>query len=306
MRPNYLKVGDKVALVAPAGKVDKETVDNGLATLQSWGLTVEVGKHVLDRYRCFAGTDDDRASDFQQFIDDPEIRAIICLRGGYGCARLMNVIDFALMVVSPKWLVGFSDVTVLHAWLNGALRVESLHAAMPIGFHHEGISDPDEYERRKASTESLREALFGRLTGYEFAGDALNVFGRASGRLLGGNLTLLQSLAGTGMDFGHRGTILFLEDVGESAYRIDRMMMNLVQSGKLSRVAGLLIGDFSEVSDEEGYGATAREIIAEHVAEFGIPVAYGFPAGHRHPNLAMYFGRNVRFEVTAEGASIKF
>ncbi|MDR2563208.1 MAG: LD-carboxypeptidase [Prevotellaceae bacterium] len=304
--PKKLRQGDLVALVAPAGKVAREMVDNGLSVLQSWGLKVKIGKHLFDEYRCYAGTDADRASDLQTFVNDPEVKAIICLRGGYGCVRLLEYIDFAPMLHNPKWLVGFSDITVLHVLLNCKLGIESLHATMPKEFHHEGIADRDEYLRRKESTESLREALFGQLKAHEFRPDPLNIRGRASGRLLGGNLAILQSLAGTYCDVDCRGAILFIEDTGESSYRIDRMMMNLVHSGKLAQAAGLLVGDFAEVNDESDYGKTAREIVAEHADKFGIPAAYGFPAGHTNPNLALYLGRNITLEVKADGVRIEF
>ena len=306
MRPDYLKPGDTVALVAPAGKVVRETVADGLSVLQAWDLKVKTGKHVFDEYRCYAGTDADRASDLQAFVNDPEVKAIICLRGGYGCVRLLEHIDFAPMLRYPKWLVGFSDITVLHALLNCKLGVESLHATMPKEFHHERIADRNEYLRRKESTESLKEALFGRLTAHEFRVDALNVRGRASGRLLGGNLALLQSLAGTHCDIDCEGAILFVEDIGESSYRIDRMMMNLVHSGKLAQAAGLLVGDFADVNDENDYGKTAGEIVAEHADKLGIPAAYGFPAGHTNPNLALYLGRDITLDVKDESVRIVF
>lgn len=300
IRPPYLEEGDLVALVAPAGRLAPEVVERAVIELESWGVRVLVGQNALDTDFQFAGTDKARAADLQFCIDRTDVSAIICLRGGYGSIRTLAHLDCSPLLQHPKWLVGFSDITVFHALLNCHLGLESLHASMPINFSKEG-------EANEESTKSLRRALFGQLTEYRFSSHALNIQGRASGRLIGGNLSILQSIAATPVDIVPDGAILFLEDLNEYLYHIDRMMMNLVASGKLSRIAGLLVGGFTNCKDnEQTFGKDAYEIMMDYARPLGIPVAVDFPAGHQERNLAMYFGRTVTLSVATDEVAVYF
>ncbi len=289
-QPPYLKKNDYISIVSPAGKIDAALLINAVKHLERWGLRVKMGAHATAQYMGFAGTDEERRTDLQAAINDPEIKAILCARGGYGCGRIIDDIDFSPLVQSPKWLVGFSDVTLIHARLQ-RLGLQSIHGAMPKTFP----TDSNESE----STHTLRQALFGELTEYTIAAHPLNKYGKVRGRLTGGNLSMLLNIAATPDDCWSDNSILFIEDVSEFHYHLDRMLNNLQRSGKLQRLAGLIVGHFTTMkADEIIVGKTAGEIIDGYAAPLGIPVCYGFPAGHEEPNYAMYFGRQVQLELT--------
>jgi muramoyltetrapeptide carboxypeptidase len=292
---NWLKQGDAVGVCAPARAVNAADVQQAVAVLQGWGLAVHTGKHILDADRQFAGTDTARSEDLQAFVDDDRVRAVFCVRGGYGCARLLPRLDFSPLLTQHKWIVGYSDITAFHLAL-AQLKIPSIHGTMPIHFtpeHQESVS-------------SLHKVLFGQWTGYEFDAHPLNRCGTAQGVLLGGNLSILYSLQDTPYALPPQGIILFIEDVNEYLYHIDRMMLNLALSGVLRQVQGIIVGGMTQMKDNTvAYGKTACEIIAEHTQGLGIPVAYGFEAGHLAPNKAMILGKKITFAVTPTRSYIK-
>lgn len=301
IRPPYLHRGDTVGIVSPAGKLPLNTDTAKIRErFASWGLHVKFGVHCADREQpYFAGTDEERAADLQAMIDDPSVKAVIACRGGYGSVRLLPLADLARLREEPKWVAGFSDITMLHLALR-KLRIESIHGPMPSGFRFDGEEDP--------SAESLRQALFGETECIEVEPHPLNQPGTASGRLAGGNLTVIRSADGTPEELTtEEPTVLLIEEVGEFVYRIDRIMQSLARSGKLENLRAVVVGHFSEMLGMEKFGvADACAIILSYTRPLGIPVVFGFPAGHEDPNLAVYLGRRVTVSVDEEGARMEF
>lgn len=280
--PSYLGPGDRIRIISPAGKVQKDKVFPGIELLMESGFEVVVGRHVLDQHFQYAGTDRQRISDFQEAIDDPETKAIVCARGGYGTIRIVDKIDFSPLLKSPKWLVGFSDITVFHAALN-KLRLASVHGAMP-GFFLENAKPTKSFF-------SLLEILTKGKCQTEVPGHLLNRKGNCSGELTGGNLSLIYSLQGTPLQLETAGKILLIEDISEYLYHLDRMMQNLRLSGLLSSLAGLVVGGFTEMKDNDSpFGKTAYEIIHDAVQDYNFPVCYDFPSGHLAKNLSLMLG----------------
>lgn len=292
-RPNPLKKGDTVGLLALASKVDFEILKSAIELMENdWGLKVVFGESLTSEYHQFAGTDAVRANDFQLMLDNPEIKAIFSARGGYGSSRLLDNIDFTAFQKSPKWVIGFSDITAVHCHIH-TLNIESLHATMPKLFLQEGGEE---------SLESLRKILFGEPFSYKILPSEMNRLGVGEGQLIGGNLAILVHLIGSESDINYDNKILFLEDVNEYLYNIDRMMIQLKRSGKLQNLAGLIVGSFSDCKDNEvPFGKTAHEIIQEAVAGYNFPVCYNFPVGHEPENWAMPCGREVILKVDNEG-----
>jgi len=289
IQPPLLKKGDKIGVIAPARKIAKEEIQNAIDLFTRWGLEVVLSKNLFRIDNQFAGTDDERAEDLQTMLDDASIKAVISARGGYGTIRIIDKIDFAKFKKNPKWVIGYSDITVLHSHIHN-LEIETLHATMPINF-----------SKNSEATETLRKALFGEKLKYEFESHPLNRTGAADGELVGGNLSLLYALTGSVSDIKTEGKILFVEDLDEYLYHIDRMMLNLKRSGKLSHLAGLVVGGMTNMKDNTiPFGKTAEEIILDAVKEFSYPVCFNFPAGHIDKNLALCFGKKVNLEV--EGA----
>jgi len=296
IQPPYLKKGDKVAITCPAKKLPHPMTD-AIALLESWGLEVVLGETVTASYHQFAGDDTLRAADLQQFINDPSIKAIFAARGGYGTIRIMDDIDFMPIKEAPKWIIGFSDITVLHAHVFSVFGLQSIHGQMP-------MTIPD---GSAASLQTLRKALFGEDFSYTFSAEKLNRTGEAQGILVGGNLTLLVAVSGSVSDFDYDGKILFLEDVGEYLYSIDRMMRTLKRAGKLKNLAGLMVGAFTELKDNDiPFGQTAEEIIFEVVKEYDYPVCFGFPAGHIPNNQALIFGKTLNLTVQKQHTTAKY
>lgn len=302
LRPRYLKRGDTVAIVSPAGRMALKTDTAKIRRrFEQWGLHVRYGAHYADRSQpYFAGTDAQRAADLQQIIDDPAVRAIIAFRGGYGSVRLLPRLDFSPLCRDPKWLVGFSDITTLHLVMRN-LRIESIHGPMPAGFRFDD-------EEEDLSAESLREALFGLTQQIDTEPHPLNIPGCASGRLAGGNLTVLCAAIGTPEELrAEEPTVLFIEEVGEFVYRLDRMMQSLHRSGALRNVKAVVVGHLTDMMGQRKFGVEdAGEVLAEQLRPLGIPVLFGLPAGHEEPNLALYLGREVTVTVTPEGGNIRF
>jgi muramoyltetrapeptide carboxypeptidase len=297
--PRYLKTGDTIAIVCPAGYMPAERAATCIETLQTWGYKVRVG-HTLggpsDNY--FSGTDDERLTEFQQMLDDPGVSAILCGRGGYGLTRIIDRIDFSTFVKAPKWIAGFSDITILHTHIWSNYKIVTLHSPMAGAFNDGGAED--------VYVQSLRKALNGEKASYECAPHPFNRTGAATGRLVGGNLSLIAHLAGTISDIKTKGKILFLEDVGEYRYNIDRMLHQLKRSGKLDRLEGLVIGGFTDSKDTtRPFGATVEEIIRDVIGEYDYPVCFGFPVSHDRENYALKIGVEHTLCITPEKITLK-
>jgi muramoyltetrapeptide carboxypeptidase len=285
--PPYLKKGDTVAITCPAKKLPHE-IQDAVRLLESWGLQVVLGETVHASHHQFAGDDQLRARDFQRFLDDNSVKAIFAARGGYGTIRIIDAIDFTLFAHSPKWIIGFSDITILHSHIFACFNTQSIHGQMP-------LTIPD---GTRESLETLRKALFNEPFDYQYNTLLNNKAGEAEGILIGGNLTLLMAMAGSVSEMDYSDKILFIEDVGEYLYSIDRMMWFLQRAGKLSKLKGLLVGGFTELKDNDiPFGQTAAEIIGEHVRNYNFPVCYDFPAGHIDNNHALILGKRVNLRA---------
>ena len=297
MRPKPIQKGDTVGLLALACKVDFEVLRPAIELMEIvWGLKVMLGESLTSQYHQFAGDDTVRTNDFQTMLDNPEIKAIFSARGGYGSSRLLNLIDFTAFQKQPKWVIGFSDITAVHCHIH-TLNIESLHATMPKLFLQEG---------GERSLESLRKILFGEEIKYKIQPHLMNRLGMANGQLIGGNLALLVHVIGSQSDVNYDGKILFLEDISEYLYNIDRMMIQLKRSGKLQNLAGLIVGGFSDCQDNEvPFGKTANEIIQEAVSSYDFPVCYNFPVGHEADNWAMPCGREMSLLIEKYGVSLE-
>ncbi len=287
----YLKKGDTVGITCPAGYMLKEKAQTCIETLQEWGFEVMVGKTLgsaSDNY--FSGTDEERKNELQAMLDDASIKAILCGRGGYGVSRIIDQLDFKKFKKNPKWIIGFSDITVLHAHIFTTCKIASVHAPMAAAFNDGGAAN--EYVL------SLKKMLAGKKNKYKTAAHIFNKQGIATGELIGGNLSLLAHLTGTASDINTHNKILFLEDIGEQIYAIDRMLYQLKRSGKLHDLAGLVIGGFTDVKDtERPFGKTMDEVIKELVAEFDYPVCFNFPVSHGKENYALKIGGNYQLSV---------
>lgn len=295
IQPAYLKQGDTVAIIATARKISSEELQPAVAFLESYGLSVVLGKNVFAIENQYAGSDAQRAEDLQWALDDPEIKAVFMARGGYGTVRLMEAIDLSAFLNVPKWIVGYSDITVLHSAIHKQ-GVETLHATMPINFYKD-----------EEATRSMMQALMGGLNYTTAAPHPLNRKGKASGELVGGNLSLIYALSGTPYDIDTAGKILFIEDLDEYLYHIDRMMMQLKLSGKLGKLAGLVVGGMTDMKDNlVPFGKTAEEIILDAVKDYHFPVCFQFPAGHIDKNMALCLGRRTKLEVHADFVSLAY
>lgn len=294
--PEYLKKGDTVGILATARKIDLATLEPGIKLLESWGLKVVIGKTIGKEQNQLAGADWQRATDFQEMLDNPGIKAIWAAKGGYGTVRIVDRIDFTNFKKKPKWVVGFSDVTVLHSHINN-MDIGTLHAIMAISAK---TATPE-------AIESFRKALFGEKLEYHIPAHPFNKNGKAQGELVGGNLSVLYSIQGSKSAVDMKGKILFLEDLDEYLYHIDRMMMNLKRNGSLDGVKGIIIGGMTSMNDNDiPWGKDALEIIQDIVKDLKIPVAYNFPAGHIKDNRALILGKNVTFEVNDKETILKF
>jgi muramoyltetrapeptide carboxypeptidase len=289
--PPYLQKGDTIGLVCPAGYMTLEKVQICVNTLEEWGYQVRIGKTVGgDSATYFSGTDEERLADFQQMLDDDTVKAVLCARGGYGMGRIIDYIDFKKFSKQPKWIIGYSDITVLHAHLYSNYYISSLHAPMAGAFNDEGYKN--EYVL------SLKNALEGKKGKYSCAVHEFNKRGEAIGELIGGNLALLAHLVGTNSDSKTKGRILFIEDIGEYLYNIDRMFYQLKRSGKLSKLAGLIIGGFTDMKDtERPFGKTVYEIIRGVIKEYDYPVCFGFPVSHSDENYALKVGVGYKLKI---------
>jgi muramoyltetrapeptide carboxypeptidase len=293
--PPFLQPGQRVAIVATARKVSPAEVEAARQLLTGWGLDVVLGDSIGAAHHQFAGADDQRRRDLQRQLDDPSIRAIFCARGGYGTARLVDELDFRHFAESPKWLAGFSDITVLNSHLL-RLGYQSIHGTMPFAFGQPG---------GELALSSLRSILFGESVSYEASAHPLNRPGTATGELVGGNLSLLHTITGTSSQASFAGRILFLEDLDEYLYHIDRMLLHLHRSGQLAGLAGLAVGHFSQMRDNAiPFGQEAYEIIDHYAQRYDFPVGYNFPIGHEADNRALVVGRPATLVVGAQSSTL--
>ena len=287
--PAYLKKGDTIGITCPAGFITSEEIKPAIDKLIEWGFEISIGNTVGKRDFTFGGTDDERLNDFQQMLDDKKIRAILCARGGYGAVRIIDKIDFSKFAVHPKWIIGFSDITVMHSHLNRNYGIASIHSKMCNSF-------PDDWSKAEPvqieTIESIQKCLTGEKLNYPIIPNQKNKTGIATGILVGGNLKTIESLTGSKSDLVTTNKILFVEDTGEYLYSIDRMFWNLKRSGKLSNLAALIVGGFKIKKDDEGeeFGKILEEIVLEKVKEFNYPVCFDFPVGHQKNNFALKCG----------------
>ena len=294
--PPFLKAGDTVALVCTARKFFPEDAKPAIELLESWGLKAKLGNTIgLDNYQ-LGGTDTERTADFQAQLDDENVKAIWCARGGYGTVRIIDSLDFTKFKKQPKWIMGFSDVTVLHSQLN-LERVASLHAIMP-------FTVPNAPEEVK---ETLRKAFFGETISYTIPSKSYDIKGIASGELVGGNISILYSLLGSKSAIDTKDKILFIEDLDEYLYHIDRMLYNLKRNGYFEHVKGIIVGSMTDMHDNEiPFGQNEVQIITEIAKDFSIPIAFQFPAGHQSDNRTLILGKQVDFEVNEKEIKLKF
>ena len=294
--PQFLKAGDTVAIVCTARKFFPEDAKPAIDLLESWGLNVKLGNTIgLDNCQ-LGGTDNERAADFQAQLDDENVKAIWCARGGYGTVRIIDALDFTKFKKRPKWIMGFSDVTVLHSQLN-VERVATLHSIMP-------YTVPNAPEEVK---ETLRKALFGETISYSIPSKSYDVKGTASGELVGGNISILYSLLGSKSAIDTKDKILFIEDLDEYLYHIDRMMYNIKRNGYFENVKGIIVGSMTDMHDNEiPFGQNEVQIITEIAKENRIPIAFQFPAGHQSDNRTLILGKQVAFEVNEKEVKLQF
>lgn len=300
IRPANLQLGDSVAILAPAGllKGRQQAIESAQDLLKSWGLVPVLGVHLFNQNNHFAGTDAQRFRDFQQALDTPEIRAIWCARGGYGTMRIADNLNFEGFKKSPKWLIGYSDITVLHNKVNN-LGYETLHAMMAVNM--------EQNKTIENSIDSLKAALFGNLSTYSLASNKANRLGDAKGVLIGGNLTLLTAQLGSATQLDTRDKILFIEEIGEYKYHIDRMMQSLKRAGYFEHCAGVVVGDMIEIkSNSPAWGSSTEALIMEVLKNYEFPVAFGIPSGHAPENRALIFGRSIELSVSKSKTVIRF
>lgn len=300
--PTYLKKGDHVRLISPAGVIDPILIKKAGSCLKSWGLEVINGDYVSGIYGRYSGTPKQRLTDLQQALDDLECSAIFCTRGGYGAIHLIDKLNFDKFISKPKWLIGYSDITMLHARLQ-MQGIASIHGGMARLL-------AEWYEKINKTTAEpammLHDMLFGKLPSYIVEHHALNRFGQTKGQLWGGNLAILYSLRGTKYDYIPEGGILFIEDTGEKPYVVERMMYNLKLGGIFQKISGFVVGRFSDFEEDPLMKKTVYELISDIVAEYPIPVCFNFPVGHVTHNLPLISGATVEFDVSPDGVKLNY
>jgi muramoyltetrapeptide carboxypeptidase len=298
IQPEYLKPGDEVAIISPSFCIDENFIVEASVIFEKWGLRVRIGKNALRKNGPFAGSDQERLSDLQEMIDDSQIRAIISSRGGYGLSKIISRVDFSALRKNPKWFAGFSDITVLHLWLNEVCGIMSIHGEMPLNFNNP--------EKTSETLISLKRSLFGDPEEIEWEGNFFRSK-NITGEVTGGNLSLIYSLNGTKAELSARGKILFIEEVGEYYYHIDRMLTSLKLAGKLDDLSALLIGGMNKIEEAKiPWGRSIEETIYDLVSEYTFPVYFNFPAGHVSDNRAFYIGKKARINVEGRKAVLTY
>ncbi|HEY0739829.1 MAG TPA: LD-carboxypeptidase [Chryseosolibacter sp.] len=296
--PPLLLPGDKIAIVAPARKIDMALVDRSVAILQEWGLQVLLSENLSSASHSYlSGTDAQRLADFQRALNDDSIRAILCARGGYGSTRIIDSLDLSNVIRKPKWLIGFSDITSIQL-LFLSERIKSIHATMPVLFSR---------SESVVSVESLYKLLFNGVANLSAASSQFNRPGQAEGIVVGGNLSLIADSLGTQTEITTDNRILIIEEVDEYFYKIDRMLTQLKRAGKLSRLHGLVVGHMTDVKNGElTFASRVEEVVLNAVAEYHFPVAFNFPTGHENPNLAWVQGGHATLSVSADSSELRF
>lgn len=289
--PSKLNVGDKIGIISTARKISLQELSPAITILESWGLKVILGKYLFEADSQFAGTVEQRRADLQSMIDEQDIKAVLCARGGYGSIQIIDAINFSSLQKNPKWIVGFSDVTVLHSHLNN-LGLVTLHATMLSNFT----------KNSNLSLQSLKTILFGNDTTIECRAHPFNKYGKVEAEVVGGNLSILYSLLGSESDINTDGKILFIEDLDEYLYHIDRMIMSLKRNGKFEALKALIVGGMNNMNDNDiPFGKTAEEIVLHHTKDYPFPICFRFPAGHLDDNRAIRFGVKHKLEITTKG-----
>lgn len=300
IKPPYLKTGDTIAIVAPAGilKNREETIEKAKSLLISWGLNVVLGKNVFNQNNHFAGTDEERLKDFQEVLDNPTIKAIWAARGGYGSVRILDGLDFKKFSKKPKWMIGYSDITAFHNHFHN-LGFETMHAMMPTSLEEK----PEEIIETVAS---FKNALFGEKLSYEIPSSTYNRIGKVNGQIVGGNLAILASMLGSKSQLNTDGKILFVEEIGEYHYSIDRMLQSLKRAGYFNNLKALIVGDFSKIKkNATSWGSTSEELILAIIPK-NIPVLFYFPAGHEADNRTLIFGRKAVLNIQKNTSTLNF
>ena len=297
MIPSFLRAGDNIRIVSPSGAIQPGFIDGATKLLSSWGLKVTEGKYARTAYGRFAGTKDERTADLQQALDDPNVKAILCSRGGYGLAQIIDKIDFSSFAKSPKWLIGFSDITILHNAIT-ALGIASMHGIM--------TKYLTELPEESDQITSFKNLLFGTPSNFSIKPEAENRLGQAEGKLIGGNLSVMMGMRSTPFDLDFHNNILFIEDVGEKPYQIDRMMQSLRLSGVLKQISGLVVGQFSDYDEDPLMMQSVAEIILAAVSEYDYPVCFNFPAGHVDYNLSFVLGEQAELFVETDKVHLNY
>ena len=297
MIPQFLQLYDQIRIISPSGAIDPQFIDGAKRVLKGWNLKVTEGEFARSSYGRFAATKEQRIADLQAALDDSDVKAILCSRGGYGVAQIIDKLDFSKFRQSPKWLIGFSDITILHNAITN-LDVASIHGIMA-----KHLCDLPENSEQVSG---LKNILFGQMPHYSIAPDTFNRHGKASGKLIGGNLSVMVGMSGTTFDLPFENNILFIEDIAEKPYHIDRMMQNLRLSGALAKISGLVVGQFSDCDEDPLMMQTIVEIIANAVKDYNYPVCFNFPAGHVDYNLALVLGQQLSLEVDHQSVNLYF
>jgi len=301
IQPPYLKAGDTVAIVAPSGilKNREREVQQAVDLLKSWGLYAVVGKHVFSKSNHFAGTDAERCEDLQKAMDDPKISAIWCARGGYGTVRILDKLDYSKFKENPKWLIGYSDITALHNQMHNE-GFQSIHALMC-------VSLTKDLSEIKSAVDTFKAALFGTATNYNLEASSYNRIGETSGELIGGNLTILHTMLGSKESIDTSGKILFIEEIGEYKYHIDRMLQSMKRAGYFDNINGLIVGDMSRMRKNSTlWGTSVEQLILDALADYDFPIAFNMPAGHEKDNRALVLGRTIELKVKKDESLVIF
>jgi len=294
--PPYLKKGDWIGITCPAGYLERSKAQKCIDTLQKWGYQVLVGNTLNSKSKnYFSATDEERTMELQAMLDAPEIKAILCGRGGYGISRIIDKLDFSKFKKNPKWIIGFSDITLLHCHIHTQCKIRSVHAPMASAFN----------EGKTKYIQSLQDILSGKRTRFAIKVNKWNRSGKATGQLVGGNLALITHAIGTESELHTKNKILFIEDIGEHLYQIDRMLMQLKRSGALKNLAGLIIGHFSDIKDtSRPFGKSIHQIISDHVDQYDYPICFGFPVGHEKENVALKIGAIYSLKIGKENVTL--
>ena len=296
--PPYLKKGDTIGIICPAGFMAKNKVETCIETLKNWSYKVVVGNTVGNQFNYFSGTDEERLNDLQTMLDDKNIKAILCARGGYGLSRIIDSIDFRGFKKNPKWIIGYSDITLLHSHINRQLKIATMHSPMAAAFNDDGY--------KNEFILSLQKAIKGNKANYNCSFHHFNKTGKVTAELVGGNLCMIAHTIGTKSVYNTKNKILFIEDIGEYIYNIDRMFIQIKRIGLLENLAGLVVGGFTDLKDTTiPFGKNVYEIIQEHTKEYNYPICFDFPVGHQTENVALKIGVEYTLNIDNKKVSLK-